>query len=256
MGLNSDFLRNLTTLKRDGKLGGANRVIEIGAQQLSNELLRSTSAINEFFHEFGVEPLSLGTAGASQDRTHGVETLPDNAPSSRAMWEHLNFHYSALDFDGHRDSIALDLNRDAVPRNLMGAFDLVVNYGTTEHVANQDNAFKVIHELAKPGGIMMHEVPGPGMMTHGMFSYNLNFFWLLSRENEYEVIYLRIYSHQAAPIPESVFQSNIQFSGEQHVSITEVPIFAIRAAFWKRDGRPYVTPLDVPPIVKTKNPGL
>jgi hypothetical protein len=252
MGLNSDFVRNLTALKKSGKLDGINRVIEIGAQQLTNDLLNSTDATDELFREFGVKPKSLGPPSAFEGRAHSAEILSMDAPSSREMWEHLEFRYSALEFDGHRDSIALDLNHEAVPRKLKGIFDLVVNYGTTEHIANQDNAFRVMHDLARSGGIMMHELPGPGMMTHGMFSYNLPFFWFLCRENGYEVIYLGIHSSPATPIPDNVFACNIEFSGSQHVSVTEVPVFTIRAAFRKTNDKPFVTPLDIPPILKTE----
>jgi hypothetical protein len=51
------------------------------------------------------------------------------------------------------------------------AFDLVINAGTTEHVSNQENAFRVIHDLTKRGGMMNHEVPAGGMIDHGFFSY-------------------------------------------------------------------------------------
>jgi hypothetical protein len=129
-----------------------------------------------------------------------------------------------------------------------------VNTGTTEHVANQDNAFRVIHDLAKVGGLMIHEVPGSGMLTHGLFGYNLQFFWLLCRENAYEVIFLKIYSHPPVAIADNIFANNIQFSDAQHVSITEAPVFSIRAALRKKNDRPFVTPLDIPTITKTAKP--
>lgn len=240
---------DLAGLKRRGVLDGFASVIEIGAQQLSNDMLRETEVTDELFRLYDRLPQSLGI---SNDRgiLNGVERLPDDAPGSRALWEALGFKYSALDFDGHRDSIAIDLNRDLVPSNLKGAFDLAVNTGTTEHVANQDNAFRVIHDLIRPGGIQVHELPAQGMMTHGLFNYNLKFFWHLCRENDYEVIYLKICSHEAAPIPDDIFASNIRFGGGQYVSITEIPNFTIRAALRKTSDAAFVTPLDIPPIIK------
>jgi hypothetical protein len=112
----------------------------------------------------------------------------------------------------------------------------------------------VIHDLAAVGGVMIHEVPAFGMMTHGLFGYNMNFSWLLCRENEYEVIYLKIYSHPPSAVPDDIFASNIQFSGAQHVSINKVPVFAIRAALRKKNDRPFVTPLDIPAITETVRP--
>ncbi len=48
----------------------------------------------------------------------GLEHQPEDAPSSRGLWESPGFSYSGLDFDRHHDSIAIDLNRDIVPRRL------------------------------------------------------------------------------------------------------------------------------------------
>jgi hypothetical protein len=39
-----------------------------------------------------------------------------------------------------------------------------VNFGTTEHVANQLNAFKLIHDLAAKGCIMVHTLHGDPML--------------------------------------------------------------------------------------------
>src|SRR5258708_26212446 len=125
-------------------------------------MLRGPESVDDLFRLYERAPPSLGSAN-DQGALNGVERLPDDAPSSRVFWESLGFKYSALDFDGHRDSIAIDLNRDAVPRRLKGAFDLAVNTGTTEHVANQDNAFRVIHDLIRPGGVQVHELPAQGM---------------------------------------------------------------------------------------------
>ena len=104
----------------------------------------------------------------------------------------MGFSYNAVEYGGHRGVTSLDLNRDHVPYRLRSSFDLVVNAGTTEHVVNQDNAFRVMHDLTKVGGVMMHEVPAGGMLTHGVVSYNPQFFWLLCRDNNYEVIDLTV----------------------------------------------------------------
>jgi hypothetical protein len=254
MGLSGNFVCDLAELKRRGATDGITNVMEIGAQQLSNSFLRSTEVTDELFRLYNRAPPALLGAATLGNIPDGYELLPDDAPSSRFFWESLGFRYAALDFDGHRDSTAIDLNKDTVPRRLRGNFGLVVNTGTTEHVANQDNAFRVIHDLAAVGGVMIHELPASGMMTHGLFGYNMKFFWLLCRENEYEVIYLKIYSHPPTAIPDDIFASNIEFSGAQHLSITEVPAFTIRAALRKKNDRPFVTPLDIPAITKTVKP--
>ena len=79
-----------------------------------------------------------------------------------------------MEYGGHRGVTSLDLIATrAVPAAIV--VRLVVNAGTTEHVVNQDNAFRVMHDLTKVGGVMMHEVPAGGMLTHGVVGYNPQF---------------------------------------------------------------------------------
>jgi hypothetical protein len=81
------------------------------------------------------------------------------------------------------------LNFDSIPPEHEGKYNLVTNFGTTEHVANQLNAFKIIHDLTAPNGIMVHELPAQGMFNHGLVNYNPKFFWLLARSNGYKFIH-------------------------------------------------------------------
>src|ERR1700720_902128 len=75
--------------------------------------------------------------------------------------------YLAYDiFLGERIRI-FDLNCDSVPQEHRGLFDCVFNFGTTEHVFNQYNSFKAIHDLACVGGHMFHQVPTAGYINHG-----------------------------------------------------------------------------------------
>ena len=46
------------------------------------------------------------------------------------------------------------------------------SFGTTEHVANQLQPFKIIHDLAAAGALMLHVLPAGGMPNHGLVSYN------------------------------------------------------------------------------------
>jgi hypothetical protein len=70
------------------------------------------------------------------------------------------------------------------PPNLRGAFDLVVNIQTSEHIVNQNDCFRVMHDLLRKGGIMHHEVPAC-LFGHGLFNYSPKFFLQLMRENDY-----------------------------------------------------------------------
>jgi hypothetical protein len=98
------------------------------------------------------------------------------------------YRYAALDIFEAEDTILFDLNRQEPPSDMRNAYDLVTNFGTTEHIVNQYLAFKTMHEITKLGGIMFHELPLSGFHTHGYFSYNPLFFNQLAEANEYEVV--------------------------------------------------------------------
>src|SRR5271167_2182976 len=106
--------------------------------------------------------------------------------SSADMWRRLKREIVSLDVVGNEMSLMhFDLNTDRVPAKFKDHFDFVTNVGTTEHVFNQANCFKVVHDLTNVGGIMVHAVPFAGFENHGMFNYSMKFFTTLARENDY-----------------------------------------------------------------------
>jgi hypothetical protein len=77
---------------------------------------------------------------------------------------------------------------DSVRDEDKNAYCLTVNGGTTEHLIDQENAFRVMHDLTKVGGLMLHQVPFLGSIDHGFFNYNPNFFTALARFNSYDIL--------------------------------------------------------------------
>ena len=142
---------------------------------------------------------------------------------------------SAIDVEG--DAIRIDLNRGKVPRRLRGAFDLVVNAGTTEHVANQMNAFRIIHHLVRVGGVMYHELPAGGLIDHGLVGYQPKFFNMLANFNGYEALYIRFTAWGPAKIPEYLRKQN------PHGGDTVIDC-SIRVALRKLHHLPFVCPFD------------
>lgn len=78
--------------------------------------------------------------------------------------------------------LGIDLNRTFD----IGQFDIVTNFGTSEHVFNQAAVFESIHNACRVGGYMVHAVPC-AMRWHGLFGYTDKFFTELARANGYEV---------------------------------------------------------------------
>jgi hypothetical protein len=113
-----------------------------------------------------------------------VSGIPaSNGAISGQFWQWMGSHYdcslSGLDFD-----------YDVVPPESSGKHAVVANYGYTQQFSNQLNAFKIIHDLTAPGGVMFHKVPSCGMVDHGLLTYNPKFFWMLARSNGYKVLYM------------------------------------------------------------------
>jgi hypothetical protein len=178
----------LIRLRQEGYFTDPGAIIEIGAQQLTNHFFDDARLrlIADLFH---ADPTGIARLGHADSDRHGPQDLPSSAPLARPFWEWLGFRYATIDIDGSPDSIPLDLNYDSAPKSAIGRFNLVTNFGTTEHVANQLNAFKVIHELTAPGGIMVHNLPTQGFTNHGLINYNMKFFWMLARSNYYEWLF-------------------------------------------------------------------
>src|SRR6202023_1740506 len=80
------------------------------------------------------------------------------------------------------------LNKDPLPSAYHGAYQLIANSGTSEHILNQYNVFKVIHDAAAKGAVMYHGVPGWGDYEHGILGYSPKFFWALATANNYKIV--------------------------------------------------------------------
>jgi hypothetical protein len=115
------------------------------------------------------------------------------------LLERMGCEYAAYDiFEGYMTTL-FDLNRSAVPPIHRGYFDVAINCGTTEHVLNQLNSFRVIHDAVRIGGLMYHSLPMVGYLDHGYFNYNPRLFIEIAQANEYEIITLNYSDPQNAP---------------------------------------------------------
>jgi len=227
MGLGNVFLTDLIELKQKGALDGAKRVMEIGAQQISDSLMIAPE-LPTLYRLFGcTSPPAFKPVGAAN--------FSEAAPSSAPFWAALGFERSAIDVGG--GAIHLDLNRGRLPRRLRGAFDLVINAGTTEHVANQMNAFRIIHQLVRVGGVMYHELPAGGLIDHGLVGYQPKFFNMLAKLNGYEALYIRFTAWGPSKIPDYLRKSN-PYGGDSVVDCS------LRVALRKLHNMPFVCPFD------------
>lgn len=183
MGASAKTLSRLTSLHQSGLISSGASMIELGAQELYctgmedyvRDVIRSFSE-----RDSAIKPAELYTPAE-------LQAIADRALMGKLMTA-CGFSYCALDIFEAENTIVFDLNVQSPGKDLAARFDLVTNFGTTEHLINQYQAFKTMHELAKPGGLIYHDLPLSGYHEHGYFSYNPLFFRQLALANDYNVI--------------------------------------------------------------------
>lgn len=111
----------------------------------------------------------------------------DNPPY-KAWFEQRGIRHVSVDLNGRDGALALDL-RD--PLNL-GRFDLVTNYGTTEHVSEQEPAWRNIAEACDK--LFVSVTPAAGQYPgHGMWQPTQAFYLQFAKLNGFrlERLFLR-----------------------------------------------------------------
>jgi SAM-dependent methyltransferase len=107
---------------------------------------------------------------------------------------------TAIDFDGTQTAHKLDLNQ---PIDIGQRFDIVHNAGTLEHVFDIAQAFRNMHNLTRPGGVMIHHAPFVGWVDHGFYALQPTLFWDLAEANGYHVAAM-VYAEVDPPRLESL----------------------------------------------------
>lgn len=103
-------------------------------------------------------------------------------------YESFGVHHTSIDINGKRNSLKLDLNLP-LPEELNETFDVVTNYGTSEHVTNQFMVFKNIHKICKINGIVINFVPiKDNWPNHCRYYYSYTFFENLCQICQYQII--------------------------------------------------------------------
>jgi len=176
MGIALSMIEKLNALGVFGN--GQISVLDVGSSNLHNA---NAAGIEDFLLWFGISP--------TPDVVKFSESLSRQGNNAFVgeLFEKVGMEYRSIDIaEGYKTTV-LDLNHCGLPVPFVGKFDLVVNFGTTEHLLNQYNAFRVMHEATKVGGYIVHSVPWLGYSDHGYFTYTPRCFFDLAGYNEYEL---------------------------------------------------------------------
>jgi SAM-dependent methyltransferase len=184
MGISMPYLMALDRAGAIPRNGSA--ILDIGA---SNIYGATTDELIYFLEKYGKAPVDARLRAKAADLSERSDpTHPRALTFVHELLEETTIEYQAIDvFPGPRTRI-FDLNFESLPRSMVGRFDLVLNFGTTEHVFGQFNAFKVIHDALKPGGHAFHQLPSTGFFNHGYFKYHPKLFGELAAANGYEIV--------------------------------------------------------------------
>jgi hypothetical protein len=107
---------------------------------------------------------------------------------AKQMYEAKGVKHTSIDINGRSGALPLNLD-NPVPADLENKFDVVTNYGTTEHVDNQYSSFKNIHVMCKAGGVMLHGLSlVDNWPKHCRYYYSEQFFRGLAAVCDYEVV--------------------------------------------------------------------
>ena len=183
MGMSLDALDRLQAMKL---LPAGASVLDIGS---SNLYSATPEGLRHFLSQY--DSVEVGDYEFIERLAKGSKYGPDGVANESFVGELLEqagMRYLSFDIaDGYKTQI-FDLNRDVLEERLHGAFDTVINSGTTEHVLNQLNAFRVVHDAVKRDGHMVHVLPCVGYVDHGFFTYTPRVFFDIAGYNDYELV--------------------------------------------------------------------
>lgn len=164
----------------------------------------------------------------------------------RMVYEDAGFSYISVDLNETDDSWPIDLNEwpnSALPDC---QFDVVTNFGTTEHVGNQLNAFAIIHYLTKPAGLMMHQIPTIHYSAHAMNVVTPYFLKKLIDSNRYEILEAKMQSHDIDSALVFHHSPDLEFIDGFTADIQRSTVAAMSCLLLRKiDDASFVPPLDV-----------
>jgi SAM-dependent methyltransferase len=122
--------------------------------------------------------------------------------SDRHFFESLGFsEVISLDASGFEGAtIVHDLNLPSPPEHLRQRFDVIVNFGTLEHVFHLPNALRNIHEMLKSNGRVIHSTPASNALEHGFYMFSPCFLLDYYRQNGYDIGDFKLVRYRIATI--------------------------------------------------------
>jgi len=175
--------KGLLTPQRNKLLDiGPQNVYFVRAEQIREFVANQGQAVADDLLETEINRLVYFSTPRRGERTTLLSEITDLT----------NIEYNSVDVCPGLRTELLDLNFDPLPDHLRGQYDVVLNFGTTEHIFNQWNCFEVMHDALKPGGVAYHQLPASGYLDHGYYCYTPLFFREMAQANAYVIEHLSV----------------------------------------------------------------
>jgi len=162
-----------------------------------------------------------------------------------------HMEYTSYDVAPALKTDILDLNSQTLPVAHRERFDLVLNCGTTEHIINQLNCLRIMHEAAAQDATLFHQVPTAGYGSHGYFCYHEEFFRDIAQANSYDLADLwytpvnYAWINAAELDLRDPYTPSVQHSAEPMENGGLVPSYNINVVMRKRRSSPFKVPLEL-----------
>ena len=177
MAIGSMHIEWLSTLALQSKIPPNAAVFDLGSQDLWTE--------REPLRRVARRHLSPDVCETAIHEIFGDEAKP-GSDAQRAFYSIFGAQtYRSLDLTDPRADYAYDLS---YPLPDIGKYDVVTNFGTTEHVFNIGQSFENIHNLLNVGGLQLHTLPAYGYIDHGFYNIHPCAYLDMAKANEYEIV--------------------------------------------------------------------
>jgi hypothetical protein len=240
-------MENLIYIQKLGLLNSKkNRLLDIGPQNVYN--CKKEQILQFISGHGGISKNKIDSAEIDRLVYFSTPRKDERTTLLSEITDLTNIEYNSFDVCPALKTELLDLNFDKLPEKYSNYYDIVINFGTTEHIFNQWNCFSVIHSATKVGGSMYHILPATGYFDHGYYCYTPLFFRDLAKSNNYEIIDIFLVPVGADKIEldmrhEPTFERPGPASKKRPNQ--SIPAYNIHVIFRKLDEKPFYATLEV-----------
>ena len=197
MGLGMAAVQHTLELWQQGLFKNAKKVVEMGSQEIHlkrtdfEKLIKTANVVNY-----------------EKDNFLNLDNWPKQPRcSSKPLYQMLGIdEYFSFDLNEQHGSISHDYNLPFEDTSLYSEFDLVTDYGSCEHAFNIAEAYRTMHRLCKPGGLIIIAQSLWG--GNGYYCFDKPFFEGIAAANNYKILFD---SYIISPVKKSRSGNDLQF---------------------------------------------